>query len=242
MAIYTLPSFLKFPDDSGGTPPTPPLDGYQYDGFAWLTGQLYTPPNNGGGGGTTTTIISTSQTHTMRRAINIAKELTNVTLEETLYSSTNKSINDKNGAKSLAFIGYLTALRLTAVVTSLPLITLPSLDLLATDAEKAALAQQIANYPRYQLELYLREKETFENRALVATVSIYNSFPINQIDIFPFLTDLETFPIAPTHELYCAIRDVGYGTLGIIDSIYIYGSVLEETTFYEYQGTIQTID
>lgn len=128
------------------------------------------------------------------------------------------------GAK---YSGFITSLRLTIDLTSIPELTTVQTDVLADDATITDAATETFNgNSKKCLTFYLRTNDTPIIK--VADIYLFNQRPYYYLDLINYFTSAGTFDVAPDTVISCGLSDVGSGLLADNDRILLLGSVIEE--------------
>lgn len=150
-----------------------------------------------------------------------------------LYSPTSVVID----GVQVNYNGFITTLRLSAIIASMTQMVLPAPDPAATPAELQLLAQQIKSQPRKSINLYLRKTSdpspaviSGVDEIFIGTISVYPNKPFYMSGVNEYLSDLEMYSIQYGWQLIArATSDAGYGNIQGGDKIWIHGAAIERT-------------
>lgn len=138
------------------------------------------------------------------------------------------TLNVQSLAQNARYSGFITSLRLSVSIPSIPEVQFPDTEIGMSDGEINALlrAKEIAS-PKIQLNLFLRSSNYVEPLK-IAAISLFNRPPYYTVDLLLYLADTAAFDVGSDCALLMQLENVGYGLLGGADRVAIFGSAVEE--------------
>ncbi len=167
------------------------------------------------------------------RIVTIRKNITNSNASSMLVLYSNNSEEIRQGYtipwdSHVTVNSYLTNLRLTAIIKSLPEANFPQFELGESRQSKQmkALSMQWGS-SRKQVGFYQGKEGDW---SLLGACSLINpgGYPFVQIDLLNFLTSNLTDELGDGESYAIRLEDVGTGLLGTGDTLTIKGSIKEE--------------
>ncbi|HIK27978.1 MAG: hypothetical protein N3E45_17105 [Oscillatoriaceae bacterium SKW80] len=140
----------------------------------------------------------------------------------------------------LKYSGFITSLRLTIDITSIPELAVVSSDLLASDDDILKNTKEtFKGNPKKAIAFYLKTSTTPILK--IADIYLFNQRPYYYLDLIDYFTSAATFDIASDAEIFAQQIDAGFGLLQGQDRVLLIGSVVEEAPKYEPVAIIQNI-
>jgi hypothetical protein len=128
---------------------------------------------------------------------------------------------------SFRYSGFLTSLRLTIDISSIPELQTIPVDLLAGNEEQAQANQEtFSGNAKKCLSLYIRNSAT--PIVKVADVYLFNQRPYYYLDLVNYFTTANTFDVGNDTVISAGFRDDGYGLLMDDDRVLMLGTVIEK--------------
>ncbi|MBD2503423.1 hypothetical protein [Anabaena azotica] len=128
---------------------------------------------------------------------------------------------------SFRYSGFLTSLRLTVDITSIPEVRTIPVDIMAGDDEQAQANQETFNgNAKKCLRLYIRNSIT--PMVKVADAFLFNQRPYYYLSLINFFTDVGTFDVGNDTVISCGFTDIGNGLLMNEDRVLLLGTVIEK--------------
>ncbi|MBU7587249.1 MAG: hypothetical protein KAF91_31120 [Nostoc sp. TH1S01] len=125
------------------------------------------------------------------------------------------------------YSGFITSLRLTIDISSIPELQPVPTDALADDTTINNAATETFNgNGKKCLSFYIRTSDTPIIK--VADIYLFNQRPYYYLDLINYFTSAGTFDVAPDTIISCGITDAGYGLLTGNDRILLLGTAVEE--------------
>lgn len=160
---------------------------------------------------------------TITKTINTANQNSRIVLFENILPSNIPS----SGVVSIN--GFLKNLKAFSNINSLAEAALPDIQL--EDSDQARLIKILNiewNAARIQLDLEVSSDGI--NYIKIGSVSLINQmgYPYKNYSLLDFYTDGLAAELGTNGKIACSIKDVGFGKLGAIDELTIYGSVAQE--------------
>lgn len=158
------------------------------------------------------------------RAFSILTKLPPLTTNTSiLYEAESFSLD--NG-QAIEVSGSLESLRVRVSIKSLDEVPLPTgLDEQGQLEAVGTLRDYQWASPRFQLDVLRRKSGS---QQIIASVALLARTPFYTIDLMPFFTAQPVARIAPGNWIGVKITDAGYGLVGAIDEIVVFGEGLEE--------------
>lgn len=170
------------------------------------------------------------------RNVNILVEFNAANTTEAIDIYTPGFINSFDIVSGVKYSGFITSLRATIDINSLPELIPPDINVLDTEADKESKRNEaVTNTPRKCMQLYLRNSNS--KSLLIGEVLLFNRLPYYYVSLIKYFTDTITFDVAPDTVITAQMKDIGYGILTGSDKVAIVGSVVEEASYIE-QSTL----
>jgi hypothetical protein len=162
----------------------------------------------------------------IQRSVNILKRFNaSVNGVQIIYQPSLTTALDR--IQSLRFYGFVTSLRCTVDIKSIPEAPIPDVEPTATRAEKLTAVRDM-EWLSARKELEILMKVSGSGWLPIAAISLLNRVPHYMINLLPYFTDNVSFDMANDAVLGARIVDAGYGLLSGNDHVTIFGSVREE--------------
>ncbi len=140
----------------------------------------------------------------------------------------------------LKYSAFITSLRLTIDITSIPELAVVTSDLLASDDTIIDNTKEtFKGNAKKAITFYL--KTSITPLIKIADIFLFNQRPYYYIDLIDYFTSAATFDMAPDAVIAAQQTDVGYGFLQATDRVLLIGSAVEEAPKYEPAAIIQNI-
>lgn len=166
------------------------------------------------------------------RNVNIVTELNADNTTQALDIYTPGSINPYDIVSGVKYSGFITSLRLTVDISSVPELELPLDDPLDIEVDREAKEKEVIyNTPRKCISLYLRNSSS--KSVLVGEILLFNRRPHYFVNLLKYFSDARTFDIASDTVITVQMKEIGYGLLQGNDRIAIIGSSVEEAPYLE---------
>ncbi|MBD2167120.1 hypothetical protein H6G04_22275 [Calothrix membranacea FACHB-236] len=163
------------------------------------------------------------------RNVNILHELNAATGTSTIDLYQPGWLNPFDVNNGLKYSGFITSLRLTIDLPSIPELRVIDSDLLDSQTVIDSNTQETFNHNSKKcLSFYMKTAVTPPIK--VVDVYLFNQRPFYYLDLLPYFTAAGTFDLAPDAMISCQIRDVGNGLLNDDDRLLILGTVVEESS------------
>lgn len=162
------------------------------------------------------------------RNANILKQLDASTADSIVEIYQPGTLNLSSMAEDARYSGFITSLRLSVAITSIPEMQFPETEIGMGEGEINALlrAKEIVS-PKIQLNLLLKSSN-ITAPLKIGAVSLFNRAPYYTVDLLLYLTDAAAFDLASDCVLLMQLENVGYGLLEGIDRVAVFGSAVEE--------------
>ena len=140
----------------------------------------------------------------------------------------------------LKYSAFITSLRLTIDITSIPELAVATSDLLASDDTIIENTKEtFRGNGKKAITFYMKTSVT--PLIKIADIFLFNQRPYYYVDLIDYFTSAATFDIAPDAVIAAQQTDVGYGLLQGNDRVLLIGSAVEEAPKYEPAAIIQNI-
>ncbi len=140
----------------------------------------------------------------------------------------------------LKYSAFITSLRLTIDITSIPELAVVTSDLLADDDTIIENTKEtFKGNAKKAITFYLKTSVT--PLIKVAEIFLFNQRPYYYLDLIDYFTSAATFDMAPDATIAAQQTDVGYGILQGTDRVLLIGSAVEEAPKHEPAAIIQNI-
>lgn len=161
------------------------------------------------------------------RNVNILREFNASSTTEIIDIYQPGWLNPYDIISTAKYSGFITSLRLTIDISSIPILTTVQTDVLADDTTINDAATETFNgNSKKCLTFYIRTNDTPNIK--VADIYLFNQRPYYYLDLINYFTSAGTFDVAPDTIISCGMTDVGHGLLTGIDRILLLGTVVEE--------------
>lgn len=161
------------------------------------------------------------------RNINILREFNASSTTEIIDIYQPGWLNPYDIVTGAKYSGFITSLRLTIDISSIPQMQEISTDLLADDVTvNQAANETFSGNSKKCLTVYVRTNDT----PMIKLVDLYlfNQRPYYYLDLVPYFTSAGTFDVAADTVISCGLSDIGDGLLQYNDRILLLGTVVEE--------------
>ena len=161
------------------------------------------------------------------RNINILREFNASSTTEIIDIYQPGWLNPYDIVTGAKYSGFITSLRLTIDISSIPQMQEISTDLLADDVTvNQAANETFSGNSKKCLTVYVRTNDT----PMIKLVDLYlfNQRPYYYLDLVPYFTSAGTFDVAADTVISCGLSDIGDGLLQYNDRILVLGTVVEE--------------
>lgn len=161
------------------------------------------------------------------RNINIIHEFNSVSSTQIFDIYQPGLISPTDVINSFRYSGFLTSLRLTIDITSIPELLAIPVDIMAGNEEQAQANQETFNgNAKKCLALYIRNSIT--PIVKVADVFLFNQRPYYYLSLINYFTDVGTFDVGNDTVISAGFKDLGHGLLMNDDRVLLMGSVIEK--------------
>lgn len=161
------------------------------------------------------------------RNVNILHQLTSSTGANLVAIYQPGTLNPASLRDNVRYSAFITSLRITVDITSIPEILFPDIEPGMTQGEIQASWNALTRAaPRKQLGIYMGHSSQAPIK--VAEVSLFNRRPYYTYDLLLYLTDATAFDVASDAEILLGVQNVGFGLLSGEDAVNVIGSAVEE--------------
>lgn len=169
------------------------------------------------------------------RIVNVLAEITSINASTIFQVYQPGWLNPYDIVTTAKYSGYITSLRLTIEITSIPEMKIVAVDTLDSDDTIAEKKKETFNGNRKKCLRLWGSRDGILIK--ISDIYLFNQQPFYYLDLIPYLTSAGSFDVGNDLIIFGQMIDVGDGLLFDVDRILILGSVFESASGFD-QSTL----